>query len=285
LTANEEAEVKNRWGHNCYFSNGTNYSTGVVTIIPKDISFTEESVIKDDQGRYIILTGLFGSKKLTIVNMYAPTQDKAVEQDKFIEKLLQHLNEISHQLVWCGDFNAYLTASDKFKTQEFNKSNMVKKITAFNEDHDLCDVWRVLNPDKKRFTWRKMTGKGISRSRLDYIIVPQSFIFNIIECKINPAFLSDHNIVSISIAIKEEQKRGRGMWKFNNSLLSDSVYIKRINSLIEECETKYGKMNDKRMVWDVIKMEIRGSTVSYCSYKAKKDRETEKELLQEIKRL
>jgi hypothetical protein len=57
LTTVEEKEVTNTWGQNCYFSNGTNYSAGVITIIPKNIKFVEESVIKDANGRFIILTG------------------------------------------------------------------------------------------------------------------------------------------------------------------------------------------------------------------------------------
>jgi hypothetical protein len=47
-------------------------------------------------------------------------------------------------------------------------------------------------------------------------------------------------------------------------------YITRINSLLDECYNKYELLKDKRMVWDGIKMEIRGSTVSYSSYKAGK---------------
>jgi hypothetical protein len=62
----DENEVKRVWGPNCYFSHGTNKSSGVVTIIPKKIKFVEENVIKDNDGRFLIVTGLVSGKKLTI---------------------------------------------------------------------------------------------------------------------------------------------------------------------------------------------------------------------------
>jgi hypothetical protein len=93
--------------------------------------------------------------------------------------------------------------------------------------------------------------------------------------------MSDHNIISLKIAIPQTQMRGKGTWKFNNSLLKDHDFVNQMNQLLQGSIEKYSNVKDKRMKWDVVKMEIRGGCISYSSYKSKKDRQHETELIQE----
>ena len=76
-------------------------------------------------------------------------------------------------------------------------------------------------------------------------------ILNILSfCKIEPGFKTDHSIIIISLNITEA-KWGRGLWKFNNSLLHDIDYVKLVKQII--CEEKLNMENvmDKGFAWDV----------------------------------
>jgi hypothetical protein len=126
-----------------------------------------------------------------------------------------------------------------------------------------------------------MTFNGIKQSRLDFIIIPKSFIYNVESISIENSIYSDHNPVHLKLKPNAHNKKGRGFWKFNTSLLRDSKYVSKINELLDT-ETANNKMENKGLLWDTIKMKIRGMTISYASYKAKQTRLIEKEIVNRL---
>ena len=66
-----------------------------------------------------------------------------------------------------------------------------------------------------------------------------------------------------------ENIRGKGYWKFNCSLLHDSKCVNDIKHIIEKYRDEYESLNDKGLVWDLIKMKIREQTIKYSSFKKK----------------
>jgi predicted transcriptional regulator with HTH domain len=75
------------YGENVFFSHGTNTSKGTMTIIPKCIKCEIKEVKVDDNGRYVLIKGVFNEKTLTLLNIYAPTQDKQTQQIELLDKL------------------------------------------------------------------------------------------------------------------------------------------------------------------------------------------------------
>jgi hypothetical protein len=73
-------------------------------------------------------------------------------------------------------------------------------------------------------------------------------------------------------------KRGRGYWKFNTSLLRYVDYVSFINKVIDEQIVKYENNLNKGLVWDTIKMEIRSCTISFASHKKWKNKKYEHNL-------
>ena len=63
---------------------------------------------------------------------------------------------------------------DKDKTDGLRKthSQSLKVIQEFCDHFDFTDVWRVLNPDSRQYTWRQE--KPEVRCRLDFFLVIQS---------------------------------------------------------------------------------------------------------------
>ena len=73
--------------------------------------------------------------------------------------------------------------------------------------------------------------------------------------------------------------RGPGFWKFNNSLLTDHDYVDLITKKIPEFAFKYHELDDRGIFWEMIKMEIRATTITYTKRKARQKRDEEKCLL------
>jgi exonuclease III len=285
-TADIEKEFTKQWGENCFFSHSTSWAKGTCIIIPETVNFVLDEVHKDEGERYIIVHGNFNNRNLSLVNMYAPTQDKTTDQINTYNKVIGLIKDSIHNLIWTGDFNIYMDSSmDHFNNTDSNESLVVQKLKTFMESAYLLDVWRTLNPNKIRYTWRKYGTRGIAQSRLDYFVVSTSLLYDVKSCEIENSFLSDHNIISLELNANADPELGKGTWKFNVSLLNDPEYVKSMNLLLEECNNNYNDIKDRGLRWDVIKCQIRGFTISYSSFKSKQNKQTEKELIQKVKTL
>ena len=106
-------------------------------------------------------------------------------------------------------------------------------------------------------------------------------------------YRTDHSLVVMNM-IFSLQERGRGFWKFNNSPLSDPAYVKvfkdcinetvdeyKINGDIENPQSTTFSINDQ-LLFETLKLQIRGKTISYAAWKRKEQNKTENFLEKEI---
>ena len=228
--------------------------------------------MKDDQGRFILLDADIDGINMILVNIYAPTKDKCNDQLDFLIFIQNSLSEyIDKNLVIGGDFNTYLDMEkDKKGGKKETLSVFSKKLTDFIESFDLCDVWRVLNPDERKFTWRNHTRGGFVQSRIDYFFISTHMLYDLADTYIKPGIKSDHSLILLSFKLpKLNTVRGRGFWKFNASLLHDKEYVTLVKKVINDSNHKYSELDDKALLWDVMKCEIRSSTISFAAFKSK----------------
>ena len=263
-----------------YYSHGTATSRGVAILIPSGLDTEIKDVKSDNEGRILLLDIMIDSNPFIILNIYAPTQDKTQEQNKFIENVQDILaNYIDRNIVIGGDFNTYLNATlDKKGSAKQINTTYSKSIIDMMEDYNLIDIWRTINPEVKRYTWRGMTKAGQVHSRLDYFLISTHMIYEFEKADILPSIKSDHSLLKITFKLQNTIDKGRGFWKFNSSLLNNTEYVNKINEIIEDSKTKYIDIENKAVVWDLTKCDIRGATVSYSSHLAKTSRAREKAL-------
>ena len=69
------------------------------------------------------------------------------------------------------------------------------------------------------------------------------------------------------MTLDDEFKRGPRTWKFNNTLLQDENYLKLIKDCYPRILQKNAEINDKQLLWELIKMEIRSETILYSKRK------------------
>ena len=264
--------------HNLYYSHGSSNSNGVLTAIPKSLDIDVVRKIEDDDGRFLILDIKYNDEIFTIGNIYAPTRNFEEAQITTLRKFIfQLFNETqSTNFILCGDWNLYLSLLlDKLDSMPERNDNPSYRdeLKSFLEVNNLVDVWRILNPYKRVFTWHR----GEKRSRLDYFFVSEHLLNRLDDVKIHPGVQSDHSLLEIKLDPAGEDPRGRGFWKFPENLLHDTEYVSKIKELINNKIMEH-QIDDLGLKWDLIKMEIRNFTVPYCSHMKKEKLKHEKQL-------
>ena len=97
--------------------------------------------------------------------------------------------------------------------------------------------------------------------------------------------------------------KGKGLWKFNNSLLHDTEYVKLVKKQIKDVKEQYSvhvynkealrdidnldiqlTMNDQLFL-EILLTEIRGKTISYATFKKRESVKLENTLTREIRKL
>ena len=93
----------------------------------------------------------------------------------------------------------------------------LKEITNIMDTLEIVDIWRLKKPDLVRYTWSRLN----QASHLDFFLVSFSFASKVIKVLIGDRMRSDHHLIGIHITLIDFP-RGRGYWKFNQSLLDNN---------------------------------------------------------------
>ena len=112
------------------------------------------------------------------------------------------------------------------------KSKLAKLIQA-TENLDLCDIWRIRNPKRKRFTFRQHHSTGFIQRRLDYFFISNSLKESIKTTDTLAAFYTDHSPITFSLCHLKNFLRGKGLWKFNKFLIKNENYREQMKKLIK----------------------------------------------------
>ena len=238
---------------------------------------------EDEQGRFVILKSLTQSQPFVYVNIYAP--NKVKDQCIFFEEIQKQLDglelEENCEVIIGGDFNVILDADLDRTGGKPQVKESCKQIDNLCSSFDLIDIWRIRNPDVKRFTWRQKN--PIVQRRLDFWLITSSIQEEVENVDIIPAIRTDHSAISMHINGIEEIRRGPSFWKFNSSLLEDEVYIKLVTDKYSDWLEVGKDVQDPRVLWDFIKYKIRYETITHSKQKARNRREKLSALEEKIK--
>ena len=270
---NTEHIWRAEWGSDIIFCHGQTNSKGVAIMLPSNLSYNINETVKDKDGRFIMLDIDIDDINYILVNVYAPTRDHKKEQITFIDYVKEQVTQHSEKnMILAGDYNFYHDKKlDKQSSMPdiHDNTEYRTQIDSLLEALSLQDPWRVQNPNVRRYTWHSR-GKA---SRLDYCFLSEHLLNTIGKCEILPGIQSDHSILSIKLNQVKNLCRGRGLWKFNNDLLHDHVYVQEIKNIIAENKKKYADAVNKSLRFEILKMEIRSFTRPYCTKKKKNRQE------------
>ena len=272
-TSQLEKKWINEWGYVGRIAPFSSTSRGVAILFRNTFEFKIHDEIKDPDGNFIILDVTIQDYRLTLVAVYGPNEDNPT----FFENLKLTIKSIDNtSAILVGDWNV-VQNHDIDTLNYIRENNRNSKLTIQNmmSELDLVDIWRVDNPDKKIYTWR---GPFKKMSRLDYFLITSDVESLVLSSEIGICYRSDHCPITLSLKF-HDQTRGKGTWKFNNSLLKNNDFITKvkevINNVLCEYETdplvntedasKEYKIS-KQLLWEMIKMKIRGSYIIIIIY-------------------
>ena len=129
----------------------------------------------------------------------------------------------------------------------------------------LIDIQRVRYPNLNVYSY---VFKALNaKSRLDFFLITKGFSKYARKVGNCPSITPDHKMIYLNLSLPHNTKRGPGFWKFNNTLLNDEEYTFKIRELVPRLREKYANLEEKRLVWELIKMEIRENTISFAKRK------------------
>ena len=182
-------------------------------------------------------------------------------------------------LIIVGDWNVTLEAVDKKGGIQWKPSVyrdlFVEFMILFMDVLNLIDILRIKNPGKRCFTYESSTFK--MKSRINFFLIPKSLIASIKTADVKTAIAPDHKAIRLFLQF-ESNKKGPGLWKFNNSLLNDDTFVNLITTYYPIICRKYAYLTNLKLKWEMIKMEIRSLTIPYAKNKARNVRNLEKQL-------
>ena len=300
FTKDQEIHIRNRWDGDCYFSAAPQSNArGVAIFFGKNLDYKIHSQKEDINGNLLILDITISNKRLSLINIYGLNKDDPV----FYETLFKNIDDIGNELyIICGDFNLTLNPNiDCFNYKHINNPKARNFLINRIQENNLTDTFRELHPTLKRYTWRRKT--PLKQSRLDFFLVTESIVNSVKKSKIETGYRSDHSMVTLILAM-DNFEHGKPLWKHNNSLLTDSEYLKIINAKIQDIKKQYNclpvynhdaidEIPDEELQFvisdqlflETVMMEIRGKSISYASYKKKTKNMYEQNLIEQIQHL
>ena len=168
----------------------------------------------DTDGNYICLTLKITTMTIHIMTIYAPNTDNPAFFSKVQDILKEHPADY---YIICGDFNLVLDPHmDSYNYKHLNNLKARLSVLNMTNDLNLLDIYRYTHQCSRRYTWRKRN--PLKQARLDFFLVSSTMTDLIDKCEIKAGYRSHHSIISMDMVFNNFSI-GRGIWKFNNSLL------------------------------------------------------------------
>ena len=178
-------------------------------------------------------------------------------------------------LIIGGDWNVTLQSLDKRGGIPWKASTYRDSLISMMEELELIDVFRKQYPRKPCFSYESKALKV--SSRIDFFLVARPLTNWVLNIETKASNAPVHKAIKLTLK-PLGVKRGPGLWKLNISVVEDEEYVKLIKENYPIIGEKYRELEDKRLCWELIKMEIRGLTIAYSKNKAKKQRKSESDL-------
>ena len=293
-----ENYIRASWGFDLWLAGRETNSDGVAILFNSSFEYKVHDIKRDPKGCYIALDVDILQKRMTLINIYGPSDR---DNPEFLDEIAKVISLFGNEhVISGGDWNCVLDMKiDCNYTSRTHRQRTRNRLKELMADENLIDIFRELYPNKRLYSWRRFN--TTKQGRLDYFLISENLGSLIKNSLINLAPIKslDHALVTISLR-KNEFKRDRPFWKFNNSLLRDKKYIEQIKELINTIKQQYAlpvynihsehfngiPSSDiqftipDQLFFETLLMEIRGKTISYSSYK-KKIQNSEELTLQE----
>ena len=175
-------------------------------------------------------------------------------------------------IIFAGNFNIFFSSKLKARGgKPMSKIKFIMKLVDIKERLDICDICRIRNPKHQNFTFRQNHSTGFIERLLDYIFVSNCLQQFVNHTNVLLAISTDHSPVLMSLSNNNSDNNGRGLWKYNSSLVYDEFYVENMKELITKINTLNEFLKYAQMKWEFSKYEIQTFTMDFSKTAAEKE--------------
>lgn len=251
------------WKGQTFWDLGKVKSCGVAVLIKENFPLKIVNVQKSDIGRFIVIDGVLGDRRIRLINVYFPNTDK--QRVDLIQKL-KNITPSNDALIIGDDFNfVEVPNCDKSKGRMRSGAATRTAFAPFKNQNNLVDIFRIFYPNSKEYTHCDPVSK--TKTRIDRIYADDITSKSAIESYHEINTFTDHSAV---IAIfKFNSNIGPGYWKCNVSVLDDIDFKADFIALWAKLE-KIAHNDYSLNWWDDCKNKIKELIVWHSSRLKKK---------------
>lgn len=265
--------INNDWnGPSYHCISDSSHSRGVSIFIKNGLDITVHDVQICKDARRLLINLKYKDQGFTIVNMYAPNIPQA-RKDFFFSSVswIKKKALYYENLYVVGDFNCCIYETDRVQANNHKHINdkSGEAFKSFINRLELIDTWKLLNSNEPGFTWFDPSG---SKSRIDYCLSSEKAPFKRIHIKTIVAPIKDRHRAVVCTINACANTRGPGYFKLNTAVLTDEKYIEMINQIIENTSSELAELKSKRLLWDIMKVKIKESSIKFCQERSQKQK-------------
>ena len=197
------------------------------------------------------------STTISIAAIYAPNHDSP----EFFKNLRGRMKNREEHKIIVGDFNLVLD-NDLDRLNTYNNNNKAKQ-----QLEDLCDeyymeeVWRTQNGNKREYSWKKGNTYPTKASRIDFALITKGLDQDTETIQYISSIFTDHRALYMVIKLNPLE-RGKGYWKFNNTLLQNSNFLQEMQEELRRTIASV-ELKEPDVAWELIKKRIKTKTAEF----------------------
>ena len=255
--------VCKQWGVNC---------RGVAILVKRGLVVNVNKCDDDGEGRIIGITFEHMGRKVKLLNVYAPNEEK--ERRSFFQKLGSMCVD---ECIVVGDFNVWCGRLDVSVNMQYRNDSSRAVLKELMKERKMFDVWRERNPEGRVFSRTQMVAGTLKQSRIDLILSTRGLVDRIGTIQYNTTALSDHKVLKFSIVSTIQRRGGRSV--VNSELLKDEKYKKRVRECLRRRIDESMYDEDIGGWWESVK-----TSIGYSRYRKRFECEKERRLKEELDR-
>lgn len=129
-------------------------------LVHKNVSFVLLKQTKDTEGRIVCVEAMVEGVPFVLYNIYAPNKG----DPNFFHEVNEILVDTVGEIVLAGDFNEVMdSVLDRSLFRPHHMTKEREALHMLNRDVGLIDIWRLINPNVKDFTFFSHCHKTFSR--------------------------------------------------------------------------------------------------------------------------
>ena len=121
------------------------------------------------------------------------------------------------------------------------------------------------------YTFRLKHVSRLTKRRLEYFYIWNSMQVSVKNIDFLASLLTNLSPITFSCFKNKESNRGRGFWKFNNSLIENEEHVLQMKKLVSDTLDELFNENilDDEVKWEFFEYNIRKCTINFSKKLAK----------------